>query len=307
MTTLELLSEQKKQIRTRSLFTLVLIVISFLILIICVKAYNEIKALVPSSSAIIDMLGFGIIPRLMLYILLTVLLLSALKYNIKFKLPGILTTVMGIVSFLMILSDYAALHDIYNEYITGKFSCNLEFKYLYYGLIFNLVFLLTAFITVIKIRKQVNSKAIKKRSVLAETTYEISQYVGIICSITGIAFVLYIYSVFSNNNLIISEFTKFLTFTACIIILLPYIIMIFYWINKLSKENDGSLIDEKQKHDLTRSALIAFLFSVLFILVFFLINHGRTGQISAFVYFPFYLFASLLVFSISVLYYFKKV
>ncbi len=307
MTTIDLLSEQKKQIRSRSLFTLVLLVISFLILIICLHAYNEIKALVPSSAAIIDVLGFGIIPRLMLYIFLTVLLLSALKYNIKFKLFGILTTVMGIVSFLMMLSDYAALHDIYNEYITGKFACNSEFKILYNGLIFNFIFLLIAFITVMKIRKQVKSEVIMKRSILVETTYEITQYVGIICSIIGIAFVLYIYSVFSNNNLIISEFTKFLTFAACIIILLPYIIMIFYWINKLSKENDGSLIDEKQKHDLTSSGLIAFLFSILFILVFFLINHGRTGQISAFVYFPLYLFASLLVFSISVLYYFKKV
>ena len=83
--------------------------------------------------------------------------------------------------------------------------------------------------------------------------------------------------------------------------------MILYWINKLSKEKDGSLIDEKQKHDLTRSGLIAFLFSILFILVFFLINHGRTGQIFALVYFPLYLFATLLVFSISVLYNFKKV
>jgi hypothetical protein len=307
MTTIDLLSEQKKQIRSNSLFTLVLLVISFLILIICLHAYNEIKELVPSSASIIDVLGFGIIPRLMLYIFLTVLFLSALKYNIQFKLLGILTTVMGIVSFLMILSDYACLHDIYNEYITGRFACTVEFKMLYNGLFFNFIFLLTAFITVMKIRKQVKPEVIKKRSILVETTYEITQYVGIICSIIGIVFVLYIYSVFSNNNLIISEFAKFLTSAACIIVLLPYIIMIFYWINKLSKENDGSLIDEKQKHDLTRSGLIAFLFSILFILVFFLINHGRTGQISAFVYFPLYLFASLLVFSISVLYYFKKV
>jgi hypothetical protein len=307
MTTTDLLSEQKKQIRTSSHFALVLLVISFLILIICLHAYNEIKALVPSSAAIIDILGIGIIPRLMLYIFLTVLFLSALKYNIQFKLFGILTTVMGIISFLMILSDYTALHDIYNEYITGKFACNPEFKILYNGLIFNFIFLLAAFITVMKIRKQVKSEGIKKRHVLVETTYEITQYVGIICSIIGIAFVLYIYSVFSNNNLIISEFTKLLTFTACIIILLPYIIMIFYWIYKLSKENEGSLLDEKQKHDLTWSGLLAFLFSIIFILVFFMINHGRTGQISALVYFPFYLFATLLVFSISVLYYFKKV
>ena len=212
MTTIDLLSEQKKLIRTSSLFTLVLLVISFLILIICLHAYNEIKALVSSAAAIIDMLGFGIIPRLMLYIFLTVLFLSALKYKIQFKMLGILTTVMGIVSFLMILSDYAALHDIYNEYVTGKFACNLEFKILYNGLIFNFIFLLTALITVIKIRKQLKSEGIRKRSILAETTYEITQYVGLVCSFIGIAFVLYIYSVFSNNNLIISAFTKFLIF-----------------------------------------------------------------------------------------------
>ena len=307
MKTIDLPSEHKEQIRTSSLFTLVLLVISFFMLIICLHAYNEIKAQVPSAASIIDTLGFGIIPRLMLYIFLTVLFLSALKYNIQFKLLGILTTVMGIVSFLMILSDYAALHDIYNEYITGKFACNLEFKILYNGVFFNFIFLLTAFIAVIRIRKQVKSEVIKKRSILAETTYEITQYVGIVCSIIGIALVLYIYSVFSNNNLIISGFTKFLIFIACIIILLPYIIMILYRINKFSKENDGLLIDEKQKHDLARSGLVAFLFSILVISVFFMINHGRTGQISAIVYFPLYLFTTLLVFSISVLYYFKKV
>ncbi|MEI6048447.1 MAG: hypothetical protein WCS03_06075, partial [Bacteroidota bacterium] len=63
MTTIDLLSEQKKQIRSNSLFTLVLLAISFLILIICLHAYDEIKGLVPSSAAIIDLLGFGIIPR----------------------------------------------------------------------------------------------------------------------------------------------------------------------------------------------------------------------------------------------------
>jgi hypothetical protein len=307
MTTNDLLSGQKEQIRTISYFTLVLLVISFLILIICLHAYNEIKALVPSSAAIIYLLGFGIIPRVVLYILITVLFLSALQYNIQFKLSGILTTFLGIVSCLMILSDYAALHDISNEYLTGKFACNTEFKILYSGLILNFFFLLTAFITVIRIRKQVKPEVLRKRIILAEATYEITQYTGLVCSLTGIAFDLYVYSVFSNNNLIISEFTKFLVFVACIIIILPYILMILYSINKLSKEKDRLLIDEKQKHDLTRSGLIAFFFSILFILIFFLINHGRTGQISGFVYFPLYLFATLLVFSISVLYYFKKV
>jgi len=304
MGTIDLLSQQKKKLKTSSLFTLVLLGISFLILIICLHLYSEIKAKEPSAATIINSLALGIIPRLMLYIFLAILFISALRYNIQFKLLGILTTIMGIISFLLIMTDFAALHDIYKDYITGKYPCKPEFKILYEGLYFNFLFISTAFIAVLKIRKQVKNEVIKKNSILAETIYKATQYVGMICGLIGIAFILIIYSVFSNNNLIITGFTKFMVFTACVIIILPYIIMNFYWINKLSKGSDW--IDEKQKHDLTRSGLIAFVFSILFILIFFLINHGRTGQISAFAYFPLYLFATLLVFSISALYYFKR-
>lgn len=300
-------SEQSKQLQINSFITLVLLLISFLGLFYNLYAYHEIKAKTPSYEAI----RFGIflvnITKLLLYISFTNLFLAALKHNLKFKLLGILTTILGIVTFLWILFGYAALQDISHEYLTGRFACIPEWKGLYNGLLINFMFHLIGFFTIIKIRREAKSLVNNRKSITEESTFEITQYVGIVCSLIGIAFVLFIYSVFSNNNLIISSFSVFLIVLSCLIIFLPYIFLISYWINKSSTKKDRSLFDEKQKQDLYRSGLVAFLFSILFISVFFMINHGRIGQISAIVYFPLYLFATLLVFSISVLYNFKKV
>jgi hypothetical protein len=306
MNTNDFLSQQPKQLQIRSLITLVLVLISFLGLFYNIYAYHEIKAKAPAVEAIRNGIGLGIIPKLMLYLSITILFLSALNHNLKFKLLGILTTILGIVSFLWILFDFAALQDISHEYLTGKFACLPEWKVLYYGLFINFIFLFIGLFTILKIRREAKSLVKNRKSIIEESTFEIIQYIGIVCSLIGIAFVLFIYSVFSNNNLIISDFTVFLIVLSCLIIFLPYILVIIYWIHKLTREEDRSLIDEKQKQDLTRSGLVAFLFSILFISVFFMINHGRIGQISAIVYLPFYLFATLLIFSISVLYNFKK-
>lgn len=289
-----------------SFITLVLLLISFLGLFYNLYAYNEIKAKTPSFEAIRSGIFLVNITKLLLFISFTSLFLSALKHNLKFKLSGILTTILGIVSFLWILFGFAALQDISHEYLTGRFACIPEWKILYYGLLINFMFFLVGLLTIIKIRREAKSLSNNRKSITEESAFELTQYVGIVCSLIGIAFVLFIYSVFSNNNLIISSFTIFLIVLSCLIIILPYMLIVFNWINKLTREEDRSFIDEKQKHDLFRSGLVAFLFSILFIFVFFMINHGRTGQISAIAYFPLYLFATLLVFSISVLYNFKK-
>jgi hypothetical protein len=269
-------------------------------------AYHEIKAKTPSYEVI----RFGIfvvnIIKLLLFISFTGLFLSAFRLNLKFKLLGILTTIFGIVSFLWILFGFAALQDIVHEYLPGRFPCTGEWKGLYNGLLINFMFYLIGFITIIRIRRVSKVFVPDRKSISTESTFELTQYIGIVCGLIGIGFILFIYSVFSNNNLIISGFTIFIIFCSCLIISLPHILVVYYWLHKLTHEKDRLVIDEKQKHDLIKSGIIAFLFSILFISGFFITNHGRTGQISAIVYFPLYLFATLLIFSISVLYNFKK-
>lgn len=306
MKTNDFQSEQSEQVQVSTSFTLVLLLISFLWLFYDIYAYHEIKLKTPSFDAIGIGIYLGFIPKLLLLLSFAVLFLSALKHNIKIKVPGILTIMLGIVSCIYILFDFAALQDISHEYLTGKFPCKLEWKVLYTGLFINFIFLVTGFFTSVKIRRETKLPANDKKSIIQESTFETTQYVGIVCSLIGIGFVLFIYSVFSNNTLIISNYTVFIIFCSCLIIFLPYILIVFYWLHKLTHEKDRLVIDEKQKHDLVKSGIIAFLFSILFISGFFITNHGRTGQISAIVYFPLYLFATLLVFSISVLYNFKK-
>jgi predicted membrane channel-forming protein YqfA (hemolysin III family) len=74
----------------------------------------------------------------------------------------------------------------------------------------------------------------------------------------------------------------------------------------LIREKNPAPYDEKQRHDLAMAGLITWLVSIPIVSIYFLIDNGRMGDISDMVYLPLYLFSTLLIFSISVLYNFKK-
>jgi hypothetical protein len=90
------------------------------------------------------------------------------------------------------------------------------------------------------------------------------------------------------------------------ILLFPYVVVVFYWgVTKL-KEKDRSWFDEKQGLDLGRSAVFTLLLNVLFMSVVFVINIRRLDGFIQLVWFPLYLFSTIFFFSVGNLYFSRK-
>src|ERR1035437_5910467 len=273
-------SKQNAETQIISFITLILLLISFLWLFYKIYAYREISASISSFESIYTGIAIGNFLKFILLIFFGILLYRALKNNMRINALAYLAFITGFFTILCMFSDWAALHDIFH----GELDTSNEWSFLKMGLIINFIFYIIGFITIIEIRREVRTSVTKRKSVIDETIFEVIQYIGIVCSSIGLGFILFI----------------------CLVIFLPYIFIILYWIIKLIREENPEPYDEKQKHDLAMAGLITWLLSIPIVMIYFLIDNGRLGEISKMVYLPLYLFATLLIFSISVLRNFKK-
>ena len=142
--------------------------------------------------------------------------------------------ILGIISCIMILGDFACLHDIGNDYETGTVA-ELEFRVLYgimaiRGAIFFIIIagLIEAFIQERKIRA--DEKVVKDEVILT-----LVHSVGVFCGIIGIFF--------SNAALIMRITHPLLHFTfpfLFILTLIPYMLLAIYWMAiKLKEKSAG--------------------------------------------------------------------
>jgi hypothetical protein len=193
-----------------------------------------------------------------------------------------------------------------HEYVPGTWPCQGEWSDLYISLTIHTLFYIICLYSIYKIVRNSDPTGTRQKSIIDETLFEITQYVGIICSLISIAIIARICIAYWRKTLVMPKPMLWVLSITWIIIFLPYMSVILYWFIKLIREKHRSLYDEKQKQDIAMSGLITWLVSLPLAAVFFMINHGRIIQISESVYFPLYLFTTLFIFSTSVLYLFKR-
>jgi hypothetical protein len=295
-------SKQNTKTQIISLITLILLLISFLWLFYKIYAYHEIRESISSFDSLYTGIAVGNFLKFILLIFFGILLFRALKNNVRINALAYFAFITGFFTILCGFGDWAALHDIFQ----GEPDTSNEWSVLKMGLIINFIFYIIGFITIIKIRREVRTSVTKRKSVIDETIFEVIQYIGIVCSSIGLGFILFVCLVLSHNHHVISKSDIVIVNLFCLVIFLPYISIILYWIIKLIREENPEPYDEKQKHDLAMAGLITWLMSIPFVMIYFLIDNGRMGEISKMVYLPLYLFATLLMFSTSVLHNFKK-
>jgi hypothetical protein len=210
---------------------------------------------------------------------------------------------LSIISTVMIAGDFALCSDIVKEYgaglIEGIFS---EVVILYFSQLLHLLFYAFAIVLIlITSRKTLPDNGAKNLALKDEAIFLDVQYVGIFTSIMGLA-ILVALSLFTPLWAI-----KKGIITLCIVLLLPYAMIVAYWILLKIREKITEWYDEKQFQDVTRASFISLIASMLILAVFFLIQNLYTRfALMNVIWFPLYFFMTLLVFSSIVLYLNKK-
>jgi hypothetical protein len=297
-------SGHKKQLSISTVITMILLIISFLWVFYDLYAYFEIMARSPSVESLSTFIGIGFILRILLFISFAIMLLWAFRNGVKSDLLVIASIIVGVVTAICLVFDFAALNDIGSDYLEYGYDCTLEWIWLFGSLMIRLLFLVTAFVLSIRILKGSRLRTSAGEHAVDEILFEVTQYVGIVCGFTGLVFTVWAY--IALNDFTLKNWLVWLLMFYCLAIALPYLTMIIYWLVRLRHRTQLTVYDEKQKHDIAFSGLTAWLVSIPVMASLFIINFGKAASATVFLWLPFYLFITLLVFSLSLLLRFKK-
>jgi len=210
---------------------------------------------------------------------------------------------VSITSLLMLFGDFALLSDISKEYIFGLPN---EFSILFLSQALHFIFYILTIVLIVQTRK--SAKKIIETVVLKDDSIFINaQYIGILSGISG----LVLLAIFSLLYLGVYKLPLWALkpgiIAISLIAVIPYILIVFYWLIIKLKERISEWYDEKQYTDLTRSSLVALLASVVFLLAVFIIQYiFGNFELLNYTWFPMYFFFTLLLFSSTTLFFNKR-
>jgi len=299
------LPNKNSSLRTVSLITLVLLILASLWLFYYLYAYLEIRAKSPALENISNFIGGGYIIQVLLLFSFALLILKSFKTGLKAGTLVIAAIIAGTVSAIMLVFDYAALEDISSDYLILGYDCTLEWIWLFGSLLFRLVFYIILYQLLFRILKGIKELTKSPASVVDEIMFEVTQYIGIVCGFAGLAFTVYAYVALGDFT--ISNWLLWLLMFYSLAIVLPWFTLIIYWVIRLSRKTKLTLYDEKQKQDLASSGMNAWLSSIPLMIIILIISLGQSSSPTVYLWFPSYLFFTLLVFSASLLLKFKSI
>jgi len=207
----------------------------------------------------------------------------------------ILTIVIGIISGLLLLSDLSMLQDIGKQYVQGWDSAS-EWTILFINHGLHVLFTILAFVTLATRSGRENrpEEIVVKDDVLfiaAHTT-------GLLCGMIGLTAIL----VALVTRLRLSIF-EILSVTIGVLVLLPYLLILSVWLFMKRKEKITDWLDEKQFLDISRASLLTILIILpIMTLMGVLQRIIGFGNVLDFIWFPLFIFLSMVSFSSATLY-----
>ena len=124
-----------------------------------------------------------------------------------------------------------------------------------------------------------------------ENVFIITQSVGILCGVTGLL-ITFIYPQY------------IIEFHVWELLIMPYFVIYVYWIIVMKIRESSEIIDEKQEYNMGKAGGITFGISIPAMLIIFILYQNDIVQ--GLIWFPYYIFITVLIFSCSTLFYFKK-
>jgi len=297
----------KKTINILGWTTLVLAVFSIGGLAYNILFYERIRPLIlrfEDITAILDKMQIMAAANFILLFIFHAMAILYIFFQIMFfkkeSLLRALLFFLSIISGLMIPGDFALLSDIGKEHIAGLDTSG-EWPVLYSSQLIHILFIilviLLIFLTFRKLLQASNEDIVLKD----EAIFINAQYIGIFCGLFGIG----VFSALSASTQLWA--LKKGIFIISLISVLPYILIVIYWLIIKAKEKTGSWYDEKQYQDISRGSLLTIIISIIIMTIIFIMQYfSKAFEFIAITWWPFYVFLVLLLFSGSTLYYAKR-
>lgn len=297
------LPKPDSRLKILMIITLVLLILSSMWIFYDLYAYLEMRANPVPEEFPDNGLGIGLVIRILLYCSFAFMMVRAFKKRLKTGPLTAICTLTGVVAGISVVLDWAALVDIWHDYRSAG-GCVMEWRWLFISLAVQLAFCIAGFLLVLSLMKGKAVAATTVRPAINEGFYEMTQYVGIVCGLAGFAFT--VYADISLQDWRFGSWLVQLLLLYCLVIIMPYILIIVFWLMRLARRSETNLYDEKQRQDLAFSGLTAWLTSIPVMAVVFISDLPGSGSGTGFLWLPYYLFSTLFIFSLSLLIRFRK-
>jgi len=201
----------------------------------------------------------------------------------------------SVLCLLFVFSDVALLQDIDKQYKLGldQPEWSLVYPIMIFQFIAAIIFMV---FHLFGFKKENQVEDVVKDS----NIFLVAQYIGIICGLSG--FILSGLGFFfpSAWNLYVH------TIISSIVLLIPYALIVGYWLAIKLKEDISDWYDEKQIQDVGKSSFMTLAISVVFMICLFALNFNNLNGVVSMIWLPLYVFFVLTLFSFGNLYFSKK-
>jgi hypothetical protein len=264
-----------------------------------IYAYGYLREVSPLTELFGMFVMLGLLIALTFHIVALLRLFFLFRTTQKMTVFRVLTLIVGIVSCITFVGEWAALHDIGDCLQTGM-SCAPEWQFLYLAFGPHSLFYALLIVFCIRLRREDPSTR-PAQAARDETLFDIVHVVGTCCGLLGLGFTILIF--FSH---VPSKMLYIILIPYCIFILLPYGLVLSYWLGMKRKEIQGEWYDEKQGQDLQKAGIFTLLVSLPLMTLFFGLNYVIPKNPGMLMWFPYYIFLVLVGFSGSALYFNRR-
>ncbi len=238
----------------------------------------------------ITIIGYAFIIVFHLYAI--IFIFSQFRYPDEFRRLKVLLLILGVGSLLAIGVEKVMVDEIAREYRAG-FTDQGEIFILNGSLVINILFNISMFYFFLRSYRFKDMKD-SKDNFADEKVFMIAQYLGILAGVLGIH-LTFILVAFAN------QYTKFWVFIPFyILFLIPYGLSIIFWLSFKLRKNISEWYDEKQIQDILKASLTTLILSIPCLVVMLPFNLYNPVY-----WFMYYLYLILLLFSGSILFYYK--
>ena len=298
----------EKKLKISAIVSLISGLVSFGFLIYNVIAFEYIRAKISNCEELGETtevlalyIGIGLMVSFFFHISAIFTMTFRFQFIKKITALGMTILLIGIFSFICLIGDLAALSDIGKQYQVGL-STTSEWRYLYLAFIphvvFHILMLITLYLTFSLFKNQNHLEPVLKDEII----FIVAQYIGILCGVIGIGFTFLIVLLQVSPYVL-----RYILPFYCLFIIMPYGLICLYWIIIKRKERLSEVYDEKQWRDVAKAGLTTLLLSIPCMAIMYILNYQTMYGTISMIWFPFYMFLILLIFSGSTLYFSNEV
>lgn len=252
-------------------------------------------ALTAQDSDLLLIFGIGLLVMVIYYGLTLIQIMRVLRHSEKLPMGMVLLFVLVAVAALFVVSVVVLMNDIANQFEAGL--AQPEWNLVYPILAAQLVVVLL----VLMLHAAGSFTRMKQDAIVQDVNiFMIVQVVGVVCGGLGFGMSLLGFFYPKGWNPLIH------TVMGSIVVLVPYLLMVGYWLVMKIGEKSENFYDEKQTRDIGRSATLTLITASILMVVLFITQFNALDGVIRYLWLPLYICGVITLFSAGNIFFSKK-